>query len=66
MKRIVEIPSSMFSESRSKRWDYGTEEWVEDVEVEYPEELDGMSDGELLDLADNELREDVKYVEEER
>lgn len=60
MRRTIEIETSAFSESPSKRWAYGSECWVEDVVVEYPDSLDNLDDVSLLDMADD--GDSVDYV----
>lgn len=63
MRRTIEIETSQFSTSPTKRWDYGLECYVEDAVVEYPDELDHLDDDELLEMASNE-ENGVKYVEQ--
>jgi hypothetical protein len=53
MRRTVEIETSQFSDSPTKRW-IGQEYLVEDATIEYPAELDALDDEELLEMADNE------------
>ena len=49
---VIAIETSAYSDSPTKRWLYGAEIWVEDVAIEYPDELDYLGDDELLELAD--------------
>lgn len=53
MRIILAIETSRFSESPAKRWEYGTEMYVEDVEIEVPDgtDVDSLEDWELLELA---------------
>jgi len=59
MQRTIEIESSQFSPN--SYWVYGGEYFAEKTTIEYPAELDSLSDDDLLDLADEEM-EDVWYV----
>lgn len=61
MIRTIEIETSQFSTSPTKRW-AGLDYLVEDAYVEYPEELDALDDSDLLDMASNE-EGGVRYVE---
>ncbi len=63
MIRKIEVETSYY-DPRPKRWNYGLDGWVIDIHIEYPPELDGLEDDELLEKADNE-EEGVKYVEKE-
>lgn len=61
MRRTIEIETSQFSNSPTKRW-VGLEYLVEDAIVEYPDELDYLDDNELLEMADND-ENSVHYVD---
>lgn len=58
MKRIIQVTSSFFA--IGSYWDFGTDGYIEDVTIEYPEELDCLSDWELNNLID-EGDNRVKY-----
>jgi len=61
MRRTIEIETSQFSTNPTKRW-IGTEYLVEDIIIDYPEDLDLLDDDELCELADN-LDDRVHYVD---
>lgn len=53
MRVTLTIETSRFSENPTKRWEYGTEIYVEDIEVEVPDDtdVDSLEDWELLELS---------------
>lgn len=57
MKVILTVESSFFSASQTKRWDYGVDGYVEDIEIEVPDgtPVDEMEDWDLQQLADAQL-----------
>lgn len=57
MRVNLTIETSRYSESSTKRWEYGSEMYVEDVEIEIPDgtDIEGTEDWELLELAEKGL-----------
>jgi hypothetical protein len=60
LSRVFEVESSQFSPRAY--WVNGGEYFAERVTVEYPAELDELSDEQLSELADEESQ-GVRYVE---
>jgi hypothetical protein len=63
MRRTFEIETSQFDPNK-KGWSFGCDYWVADATVEYPDELDELSDDELGEMASNE-QGGVRWVTEE-
>lgn len=62
MRREIEIPSSRYSPGAY--WSFAFDGYAEMCVVEYPAQLDPLSDDELLELAEED-RLGVHYVEKD-
>ncbi len=53
MRRMIAVETSMFDPDPTKRWSYGCDGYVVNTTIEYPHELDHLSDDELAEMADD-------------
>ena len=53
MRVTVTVSTSWYEDNPTKRWDYGNDGWVCDADIEVPDDtdVDDLSDGELLEMA---------------
>lgn len=63
MKRTIEVETSMFDPDPTKEWSFGCDGYVVNTTIEYPSELNHLSDDELAELADDD--KDVHYIKQE-